>query len=66
MKRIIRSIRIDPEIWEAARNAVREEKTYVSRVIESLLLGYLKRRRLSAYSTAAEPHQETKLNSTML
>lgn len=39
--RIIRCIRISEDIWNATRKSVKDDKTYVSHVIEALLRTYL-------------------------
>jgi len=50
MMRIIRCIRIDKNIWEDTRNAVIEDKTYISHLIEALLRSYLLERAIAMAS----------------
>ncbi len=60
MRRIIRCIRINRDIWERTRNAVKEDKTFISHVIEALLGSYLSNRTWEILMKGISPKQATR------
>lgn len=41
--KIIRSVRVDPEVWSAARERAQQEGVTMSHVVQELVAGYAER-----------------------
>ncbi len=62
--RIIRCIRIDEKIWDDTRVAVKEDKTYISHLIEGLLKTHLLDRAIAMASVKGKDIEQNAMSAT--